>query len=155
MRARTHLLPLALLLAFTVLLPAFWMIDIAQASAARAQDPAQSEILTGPRSASPGLTAPSDRPELIESKDVTQFTAPPVEAEQFQESAVLAPGDEEPVPEGAIPHLVPASHGGAAFPAAEIRLPELSRGAAHRLSRLLLPLAPALEVPTTPPLLAI
>lgn len=167
MRAHTHRVPLALLLAFAVLLPAFWMIDLAQADAAHAgATPVQAtEQIEAPRvpsprpeatpQSAPSIAPPSDRPELIESKDVALALTQPAEASTLYLTMVRAPGADEPAPDGAASHVLPLSHAGASLPAVDVPLPTLSRGETQRLSRLLMPLTPTLEVPTTPPLLCV
>lgn len=167
MRAHTHRVPLALLLAFAVLLPAFWMIGLAQANAAHAgATPVEAtEQIEAPRvpssrpdatpQSAPSIAPPSDRPELIESKDVVLILTQPAAASTLHLSLVRAPGADEPTPDGAASHVLPLSHAGASLPAVDVPLPTLSRGETQRLARLLMPPAPALEVPTTPPLLCV
>lgn len=137
MRSRSSLIPLVLLVAFALFMPSFWMIDIMQAQGAL-RDPDPTELTLR-------FDESRSKQETLDDADVDEVLA----------TAAFAPGDEVDEPDGVVSAFAPAFGQGSAMAAHEIRLPALSGGDRLRLSRCVLPPAPFLEVPTTPPLIAV
>lgn len=136
MRARSLRLPLLLLVVFALFMPSFWMIDIMQAQGAlRDPDPTQLTLR---------FDESRSKHETVEDVDV----------ESILEQAALAPVDEVDEPDGVMSVFAPAFGPGSAMAALEVRLPALTAGELHRITRCVLPPDPFREVPTTPPLIA-
>lgn len=136
MRARSLRAPLLLLIIFSLFMPSFWMIDIMQAQGAlRDPDPTQLTLR---------FDESRSKQETLEDADV----------DALLEQAAFAPVDEIDEPDGVMTVLAPAFGPGSAIAALEVRLPALTAGELHRITRCVLPPDPFREVPTTPPLIA-
>lgn len=136
MRARALQLPLVLLVAFAVFMPAFWMIDIMQAQGAL-RDPDPTELTLR-------FDESRSKQESLDDADIDTVLA----------TAAFAPVDEVDEPDAVVALVAPMWAPGSAIVAPEIRMPALTSEELRRLTRCVLPPEPFREVPTTPPLIA-
>lgn len=127
---------LTLLTVLTLAMPTFWMIDIMQAvHSAHAPQTSHSSQQT--------LRFDESRSEH-ETLDVVS-----------DDEAEGSPGlDAQGSETEGLAHVAPAHHSPADVRESFVPAPTLSALERHRISRLLLPLSPVKEVPTSPPLVA-